>query len=229
LLVYDWPHSVWTKSLVCKDTILQGIPLFRSISEDSACKSEDFWFPVSRLDDRAIPSGRSSIHCSIHPDNVPCHPDARQIKHHPSGRRVFLSGPFTVSRSLCFSLHPSGRLNNLSRRPSVFDQAFDSFKNYIWEDCCNRPNDVDFRPDALLLKARIAIQIQPSGLLSAWSGHTFNRYGNCGFDFNRPAASLSWSGRAYHRYGNCVLKINHPDGHPPWSGRAKPYMEITCS
>jgi hypothetical protein len=29
LLVCDWPHSVWTKSLVCKDAILQGIPLFR--------------------------------------------------------------------------------------------------------------------------------------------------------------------------------------------------------
>jgi hypothetical protein len=38
LLVYDWPHSVWTKSLVCKDAVLQGIPLFKSISEDSAVR-----------------------------------------------------------------------------------------------------------------------------------------------------------------------------------------------
>jgi len=38
LLVCDWPHSVWTKSLVCKDAVLQGILLFRSFSEDSAVR-----------------------------------------------------------------------------------------------------------------------------------------------------------------------------------------------
>jgi hypothetical protein len=88
---------------------------------------------------------------------------------------------------------------------------------------------VDFRPDALLLKARITIQIQPSKHLSAWSGRAFNRYGNCRFDFNNTDDCLSWSGRAHSKYGNCVLNINCPDGHPPWSGRVKPYMEITCS
>jgi len=61
------------------------------------------------------------------------------------------------------------------------------------------------RPDALIHKGIIAIQIQPSGCQSAWSG------------------------RALNRYGNCVLKINRPDDHRPWSGCAKPYMEITCS
>jgi hypothetical protein len=81
----------------------------------------------------------------------------------------------------------------------------DSFQVQIREDWCNRPDDVDSRPDALIHKARIAIQIQPSGLQSAWSG------------------------RALNRYENCVLKINRPDGHPPSSGCAKPYMEITCS
>jgi len=35
------------------------------------------------------------------------------------------------------------------------------------EDCFNRPDDVDSRPDALLYKARIAIQISPSGCQSA--------------------------------------------------------------
>jgi len=136
---------------------------------------------------------------------VPYHLVARQTKHHPSGRRVFPSGPFTVSRSFCSSFHPYRRLSSPFRRPSVFDQASDSFQIYIWEDCCNRPDDVDFRPDALLLKARIAIQIQPCGRLLAWSRRTFNRYGNCGFDFNRSDAYLSWS------------------------GHAKPFMEITCS
>jgi hypothetical protein len=88
---------------------------------------------------------------------------------------------------------------------------------------------VDSRPDALIHKARIVIQIQLSGCLSAWSGRAFNKYGNCGFNFNRLDACLSWSGRALIRYGNCVLKINRLDGHPPWFGCAKPYMEVTCS
>jgi hypothetical protein len=88
---------------------------------------------------------------------------------------------------------------------------------------------VDSCPDALLLKARIAIQIQLSGRLLAWSGRACILYGNCGFNFNRLDACLSWSGLALNRYGNCMLKINRPDGHTPWSGRAKPYMEITCS
>jgi hypothetical protein len=88
---------------------------------------------------------------------------------------------------------------------------------------------VDSRPNALIHKARIAIQIQLFGRQSTCSGRMFNRYENCVFNFNRPDACLSWSGCALNRYGNCVLKINRPDGHPPWSGRVKPYMEITCS
>jgi hypothetical protein len=88
---------------------------------------------------------------------------------------------------------------------------------------------VDSRPNALIHKARIAIQIQSSRRQSAWSGRTFNRYGNCVFNFNLLDACLSWSGRTLNRYENYVLKINRPDGHFPWSGLAKPYMEITCS
>jgi hypothetical protein len=103
------------------------------------------------------------------------------------------------------------------------------FQVQIREDWCNRPDDVDSRPDALIHKARIAIQIQPSGHQSAWSGCAFNRYGNYVFNFNRPDACLLCSGRALNSYGNCVLKINYSDGHPPWSGCVKPYMEITCS
>jgi hypothetical protein len=88
---------------------------------------------------------------------------------------------------------------------------------------------VDSRPDALIHKARIAIQIPPSGRLSAWFELALSINGNCTFDFNRLDAFLPWSGRALNQYGNCVLKINRPDDHPPWSGRAKPYMKITCS
>jgi hypothetical protein len=122
MLVLLASFCVWTKSLVCKDAVLQGIPLFRRISEDSVYKSENIRFPVSRSDDRAIPSGRPSVYCSIRPDDVPYHPDASQTKHHPSGRRAFSVRTSTISRSYCSSLYPSGRLSRPSRRLSVIDQ-----------------------------------------------------------------------------------------------------------
>jgi hypothetical protein len=70
--------------LYVKDAVLQGIPLFKRVSEDSAYKSENLRFPVSCPNDRAIPSGRPFVNCSIRPDNVSYLPDARQIKHHLS-------------------------------------------------------------------------------------------------------------------------------------------------
>jgi hypothetical protein len=69
----------------------------------------------------------------------------------------------------------------------------------------HRPDDVVSCPDAIINKARIAIQ------------------------YHRPDVSQPWSGRTHSRYGNCVLKNCRPDVLPPWSGRAKPYKEITCS
>jgi hypothetical protein len=81
-------------------------------------KDRRFWFPVSRPDDRAIPSGRTSDHCSIHPDDVPYRPDASQTKHHPFGRRALPSGPSTVSRSFytaCVCLDVSTARPNTSR------------------------------------------------------------------------------------------------------------------
>jgi hypothetical protein len=80
-----------------------------------------------------------------------------------------------------------------------------SFQNQIWEDCCNRPDNVDSRPDALLLKA------------------------SSQFKLNRPDASLPWSGRAYDKYGNCVQQITRPDGHPLGLDARSLYKEITCS
>jgi hypothetical protein len=155
VLVLLASFCVWTKSLVCKDTVLQGISLFRRISEDSVYKSENIWFPVSRPDDWAIPSKHPSIHCSIRPDDVPYSPDASQTKHHPSGRRVFSV------------LYPSRRLSSPSRHLSVIDQIQILSKFNLREDCFNRPDDIDSRPEALIHKARIAIQISPSGRQSA--------------------------------------------------------------
>jgi len=88
----------------------------------------------------------------------------------------------------------------------VFDQdsRFLS-KTQIWEDCCNHLDDMDSRPDPLIHKVSIAIQIQTPGRQLAWSGH----------------ASI--------RYGNCVHLINCPDDHPPGPDARNLCMEITCS
>jgi hypothetical protein len=45
----------------------------------------------------------------------------------------------------------------------VIDQIQILSKFNLREDCFNRPDDVDSRPDELIHKARIAIQISPSG------------------------------------------------------------------
>jgi len=47
---------VWTKSLKCKDAVNRD----STISESASQKK--FKFPVSRPDDRAISSGRLSVH-----------------------------------------------------------------------------------------------------------------------------------------------------------------------
>jgi len=90
LLVCDWPHSVWTKSLACKDAVLQGIPLFRSVSEDSTVRKvgslpavRTTCHPVRTLicplfhpsGRRAIPSRLPDRLSIIHPDNVDFRPD----------------------------------------------------------------------------------------------------------------------------------------------------------
>jgi len=42
-------------------------------------------------------------------------------------------------------------------------------KIQIWEDRCNRPGDMDSRPDVLIHKASRAFKIQMSGRQSSWS------------------------------------------------------------
>lgn len=73
-------------------------------------------------------STRPDAHLSIVPTvRTTCHivrmPD--RPKHHPSGRRGLSSGPSSVSRSFCSSLHLSGHLSSPSGRLSVIDQASD--------------------------------------------------------------------------------------------------------
>jgi hypothetical protein len=79
------------------------------------------------------------------------------------------------------------------------------FKTQIWEDRCNRPDDVDSCPDALIHKASIAFEIQTSG--------------------HQP----SWSGRTNYLYENCMHQINHPKDHSLGPDVRSLNMEIACS
>jgi hypothetical protein len=59
-------------------------------------------------------------------------------------------------------------------------------KTQIWEDCCNRSDDVESRPNGLIHKASIAFKIQTSGRQSSWFGRASIRYGNYVHQINRP-------------------------------------------
>jgi hypothetical protein len=159
----EWPKGefvsilasfcVWTKSLKCKDAVnrnstIQSLQLRRNSN-----------FSISRPNDRAIPFGRPSVHCSIRPDDVSSRLDARQtIIIRPD--EVFIpSGLHTVSRSFCASLHLSGPFSSMSGRLPVLDQLLISFQVPRKGRSVNRPDDVVSRPDARLRKARIIIQI----------------------------------------------------------------------
>jgi hypothetical protein len=83
------------------------------VSKDAVNRDFTIHSTLRRLSSAKIsvpfqPSGQSShpvrmpiCHCSIHLDDLPYRPDARQTKHHPFGRRAFPSGPSTVLRRFC--------------------------------------------------------------------------------------------------------------------------------
>jgi hypothetical protein len=163
IFVPEWPKGefvsilatfcVWTKSLKCKDAVNRD-----SIIHSLQVKRNEK-FPISHPDDRAILSGHPFFHCSIRPDDMSSRPDARRTSIIRPDEVFILSGPHTVSRSFCASLHPSGRFNSRSGRLPVLDQLLISFQVPRKGRSVNRPDDVVSRPDARLCKARIAIQI----------------------------------------------------------------------
>jgi hypothetical protein len=59
------------------------------------------------------------------PNDVSYRPDVLQTKASPSRQCGFSSGHTSISKSFCFSLHPSGQLSNPSGRLSVIDQDSD--------------------------------------------------------------------------------------------------------
>jgi hypothetical protein len=156
-----------TKSLVCIYAFIRDSTIQNDVRRFcTAYKSEHFGSP-------------SAVWTTCHPVRMPICP-----LFHPSGRRAIPSGrptdqassiwtacipvrTFTVSRSYCSSLHPSGRLSSPFERLSVIDQLQILSKFNLREDCFNRPDNVDSHPNALIQKVRITIQISPSGRQSA--------------------------------------------------------------
>jgi len=195
LLVCNWPHSVgqnhlFVKMLFNRDSTIQST--FRRIC--TAFKSE-ISIPCQTSGRRVIPSGCSSVHCSIRPDDVPYPPDARQTMHHSSGRCGSPFGPFTVLRSFCSSLHSSGRLNNPSGRLSV-DQASDSFQSSNMGRSLKPSGRCGIPYGRVSPEGKFAIQTQSSGHQSAmvrtrvlliWKLHVED------YPSERPSL---WSGRA---------------------------------
>jgi hypothetical protein len=134
--------------------------------------------------DSAIQSA-SIRFCTVYKleNSIPCQPSRRRDI--PSGcpsvqsifRPVdenFPSRPSSVSRSFELlqlasfrTFHQHIRMP-LSVRPAL---GFPS-KTQLWEDHCNRPDDMDSRPNAIIHKEIIAFKIQTSECQSSWSGRT---------------------------------------------------------
>jgi hypothetical protein len=110
-----------------------------------------------------IPSWKNLIPC-ICPDDVIFHPDTQLSKHQPSRRRELSVWTLLCVENLrtvpacIISDFSATRLEDLSVRQV---ERFLS-KTQIWEDSCNRPNNVCSRPDAILHKASRAYKIQQS-------------------------------------------------------------------
>jgi hypothetical protein len=144
LLVFG-PHYVFGQNHLCVKILQTGIPLFR------VCKSEEFKFPVSRPNDRAILFGRPSVHYSVRATCLLSGPP-RQISIIRPDEVFIPSGPHTVLRSFCSSLHLSRRFSSTSGRLPILDQLLISFQ-------VPRKGRSINRSDVRLLKERIAIQI----------------------------------------------------------------------
>jgi hypothetical protein len=95
-------------------------------------------------------------------------PTERQTdQHHQSGRHIFSAWTLHCIEKLLFQLASFQTSQQPVRTHISTRTVSDSFQVPIKGRSINRPDDVVYRPDARLLKARIAIQLSPSGRQSA--------------------------------------------------------------
>jgi hypothetical protein len=168
IFVPEWPKGefvsilasfcVWTKSLMRKRCCKQGFRYSEHSQKILLANSEKFKFSVSRPDDQAIPSGRHSVYCSIHGDDVSFRLDFRQTSIICSNDVLLPFRPLHCIEKVMFKLAPSGRFISTSGRLLVLERFSDSFQFPRKGRSINSPDDVVSRPDACLCKVRIAIQ-----------------------------------------------------------------------
>jgi hypothetical protein len=170
------------------------------------CKAENL-VPCKPSRQRVILSGCPSVQSASCPDDVSYRLNAHLQSIIRPNDENFPSGPSPVSRSFELLQLAFVRTFQQHVRTTLSVRQASGFlsKAQLWEDPCNRLDNVDSRPGALIHKASIAFKIQTSGHKSALSG--------------RPC----------FRYGNCVHQINNPDDHSPGPDVRSLYMEITSS
>jgi hypothetical protein len=136
-----------------------GIPLFR-------VKSEEFQSSLSAVRTMCHPI-RTPICLLLHTSGRCVIPSGRQtVQHHPSGRCASSVRTIHCIEKLLCQLAPSGRFSSTSGRLSVLERFTNSFQVPRKGRSINRLDDVVYRPDAYLRKARIAVQNEPSGHLT---------------------------------------------------------------
>jgi hypothetical protein len=150
LLVF-WPHSVFGQNHLYERMLQTGIPLFRVKSEEFQSSLPAVWTMCQPV--------RTLICLLLHPSGRCVIPSGRQtLQHHPSGRRASSVRTLHYIEKLLCQLASSGRFSSTSKRLSVLKQFTDSFQGPRKGRSINRPDDVVYRPDAYLRKARIAVQ-----------------------------------------------------------------------
>jgi hypothetical protein len=137
IFVPEWPKGefvsilalfcVWKKSLMCNDAVNRDWP-FRVMSKDSACKSEEIQVPCQPSGRCVIPSGRPSIYCSIHLDDVSFRPDIRQTSIICLDDVLLPPGHLHRIEKFLYQLPPSGRFSSTSGRLSVLERFTNSFQ-----------------------------------------------------------------------------------------------------
>jgi hypothetical protein len=159
LLVF-WPHYVFGQNHLYVRMLQTGIPLFR-------VKSEEFQSSLSAVRTMCH-HVRTPICLLLHPSGRCVIPSGRQtLQYQPSGRRASsVRTLHCIEKRLC-QLVPSGRFRSTSGRLSVLERFTNSFQVPRKGRSINRSDDVVYRQDAYLRKARIAVQNEPSRHLRA--------------------------------------------------------------
>jgi hypothetical protein len=145
LLVCNWLHFVGQNHFYVMMHLNRDSAIQRSSRRFCIVYKSDKSDPLQPSRRRDIPSGRPTVQSII------CSDDEN-----------FPSGPSSVSRS--FELFQLASVQTFQQyvRTTLGVRPTTRFlsKTHIWEDRCNRPDDVDSRPVALIHEASCAFKIQ---------------------------------------------------------------------